>query len=363
VRAIPKGPGAVCASALTASDSRSVQRAKVAEFLPADHRWLNRDGNGEARCIFPHGGYILFKSNDAGSRRFQGDAWDLFWADEEHDQAVYNEARMRLVDRGGRSLLTMTPLKGLTWVWARFLDKPEARTASYALHSEDNPHIPQAYLAALLASYGDHERAARSKGEFTTLEGRVYGGWARHLHLVEPFDVPEDWTRYGSIDFGTRNPFAYLHAAHDHSDDTIHITGMRYQAERTMSQHAEALRALWSRLGEPSWIVADPEDKGSRLALAREHGMATLKARKSIRPGISAVAERLALDAQGRPHLLIHNTPELAPLIREIEGYVWDAKNSKADQPDKPLKKDDHAMDALRYLCMQVARSAVFAVG
>ncbi len=35
-------------------------------------------------------------------------------------------------------------------------------------------------------------------------------------------------------------------------------------------------------------------------------------------------------------------------LIREIESYVWDPKSSEKGY-DEPLKKDDHAVDALRY--------------
>ena len=36
-------------------------------------------------------------------------------------------------------------------------------------------------------------------------------------------------------------------------------------------------------------------------------------------------------------------------LIREIESYVWDSKKA-AQGDDAPVKKGDHAVDALRYL-------------
>lgn len=348
ISAINRGPGIVCASALTSSDSRMIQRPKVMEFAPTDGVWRNQHGQGDARLTFPNGGQILFKSHDAGARRYQGAAWDLFWADEEHSEPVYNEARMRLVDRGGRSLLTMTPLKGLTWVWRRFIDEPEPSTVSIALHSRDNPHIPQDYLDALLKSYGAHERAARERGDFSALEGRVYDDWRRYLHVVEPFDVSADWERIAGLDFGTRNPFCTLLAAIDPADDVMHIIAEHYRAEWTLSRHVEALREMFKLYGEPGLIIADPEDRGSRLTMARDHDMPTVKAKKEIRAGISAVAERLAPDAEGKPHLVVHSN--CTNLIREIEGYVWDTRRSKADQPDRPLKKEDHAMDALRYL-------------
>ena len=357
---IQPGPGIVCASALTTGDSNMIQRPKVEEFAPISGTWRNRHGQGTAKLTFPGGGQILFKSHDAGARRYQGAAWDLFWADEEHDEPVYNEARMRLVDRGGRSILTMTPLKGLSWVWSRFVDQPEPGTVYVSLHSRDNPHIPQDYLDALLKSYGSHERAARESGEFTALEGRVYDDWRRALHVVPSREVSDEWTRYAALDFGTRNPFACLIAAVDPADDTIHILAEHYRAEWTIRQHADAMRAMFELHGQPELIIADPEDKASRLTLATEHDLPTVKAKKAVRAGISAVAERLQPDAEGRPHLLIHD--RCGNLIREMEGYVWDTRRSKADQPDKPLKKDDHAMDALRYLVYYL-RSSTFETG
>ena len=36
-------------------------------------------------------------------------------------------------------------------------------------------------------------------------------------------------------------------------------------------------------------------------------------------------------------------------LIREIEGYSWDPKAAEKGE-DKPIKKDDHLIDALRYV-------------
>ena len=344
-----KRPGRVCCVSLTSNESIRVQRPKIEQFLPAGTYWKNRHGAGEAFAQLPNGGTILFKTVDQGARSFQADAWDICWFDEDpEDEAVMNEARMRLVDRRGRCLVTMTPLRGLSWIWDRFIRDPEPGSLCRWIFGEDNPHIPSDELATLLKSYGSHERAARARGEFTQLEGRVYQDWSRELHVVEPFEVPAGWERTAGLDFGTRNPFCTLLAAIDPKDDVVHIIAEHYRAEWTLSRHVEALREMFKQYGEPGLIVADPEDRGSRLTMARDHDMPTVKAKKEIRAGLSAVAERLAPDANGRPHLVVHSN--CVNLIREIEGYVWDTRRSKADQPDRPLKKEDHAMDALRYL-------------
>jgi phage terminase large subunit len=41
--------------------------------------------------------------------------------------------------------------------------------------------------------------------------------------------------------------------------------------------------------------------------------------------------------------------------IREFGSYVWDKKAAERGE-DKPVKFEDHCMDALRYYCMTVIR-------
>jgi len=49
--------------------------------------------------------------------------------------------------------------------------------------------------------------------------------------------------------------------------------------------------------------------------------------------------------------LLVHNS--CTKLIEEIESYVWDVKQQERGE-DKPLKRNDHAVDALRYACISL---------
>lgn len=371
---LPDRPGRVLASGLTSNDSRRVQRAKVRAYLPPGCSWRNEEGDGEASVSHPDGGVIVFKSNDAGRRAYQGDWFDVAWLDEEHDEDVFLEVMMRVARvPGGRGhvVLTMTPLQGMTWVYDRFVANRPARYRAHWLHGTDNPHLPADKLAAVLAQYGPLQRAARERGEFSAMEGRVYADFSRELHVVKkPFPIPPEWPRFGAIDFGTRNPFAYLGAAQDPKDDTLYVYQEYLQAERPLSFHAAKIKELMARDGrpvepgpdgglrtepvEPEWVVADPEDRGSRIALAREHGLYTVAAKKDVMAGISAVASRLAPDAAGKPHLFVF--PECKHLVRELEGYVWTPGGGRNDAPERPLKKDDHAVDALRYLVFALDR-------
>ena len=60
---------------------------------------------------------IGFKSCDQGREKFQGASLDFVWFDEEPPEDIYAECRMRVLDRKGDLFGTMTPLKGLTFVY------------------------------------------------------------------------------------------------------------------------------------------------------------------------------------------------------------------------------------------------------
>lgn len=366
---IPPDGGTVLAISLNASMSIHVQREAIRKYLPPETQWRNPGGPGISVAWLPNGHKIVFLTNDSGARAVAGYSAACVWIDEEPDEAVYNEAlqrvsRYRWEGRSGYLFVTMTPLKGLgSWVYKRFVEAPDQGTRVHYIHGGDNPFIDQAKRARILRSYGTHERTARDRGEFTSVEGLVYDFDPR-VHVIPSFKIPPEWVRYGAIDWGTRNPFCYLLAAHDPSDDTLHFYRAIYRRERTITQHVEAIREItdvW-----PEWIVADSEDRGSRLTMAREHDIPTLATRKgkgSVRSGLNHVQERLEPDANGRPHLFIHDHPSMRPVIKEFLSYRWDTMNSKRDQPDMPLKKDDHAMDAVRYLCTRFAASGTFGAG
>jgi phage terminase large subunit-like protein len=346
--------GRVWSVALTDADSRRYVRPKVAKYLPPSTRWKNREGDGEASARLPNGGLIVFKSVRQGRDGFQGDAVHMIRFDEEpRDLGVVREALMRLVDHAGRMILTMTPLHGWTELLREFakpaIDGLVPDIVVRWLHGTDNPHVPADVLTRLLSMFGVHERAARERGEITALEGRVYPMFRRDLHEVEPFRCPDRWPRFVAIDWGTSVPTAILLCAYDEATDTVHIIGEVHRSGMTISDRAAAIRLLEQGHPAVSLRWADPEDASTSMSLIVDYGIALEPAQKAVRYGINVVSTRLQPDALGRPHLVVHRgaAPET---MREIEGYVW------LEGKDAPRKVDDHAMDALRYLCVGVSQ-------
>ena len=367
------------ACAPDSGDSREYVRPKVAKYAPQGCKWRNRDGNGVAEVVAPGGAKIIFKSVDQGRDGHQGTGVRRYRFDEEpKDIAVVHEASMRVVAQSGHISLTMTPLMGWTPLLERHVRDMNEDTFVRWLHGADNPHISADMLERVLRTHGRHERAARAHGEIVALEGRIYDMWNRDIHVIGKQPIPDDWPRFRAVDFGTRNPTSVGWYALDPHDDVLHRYRWHYQAGKATEHHARRVIALSEtdcpailgddgeqlvdEDGDPefhdpySFFIADPAGTAERITWSRM-GLWTSPAYKgpgSVRAGISAMSERLELDANGKPHLVVHDPAD--PFIREIESYIWDTTNRKGDMADQPLKKNDHAMDECRYLVHHLSR-------
>ena len=361
---IPKGPGRVYMVALTSNDSIRYHRKRIRSLLPEKGvKWWNFEGRGEARCTIEVPGYrglaeIYFKSNDQGREGMQGDACRLIVMDEEGSEAVWDECAMRIADPDpysgapGKLVLSMTPLKGLTWVYDRYVSTPEEGSRSHWLTATDNPHMDPVFLRKVYRRYGALELAARERGEFVTLEGRVYPLFSRSAHVVRRFDIPAEWPRYRAMDFGVRNPSCVLWGAIG-PDDSLYLYREHYRAGWPMSKHADVIKAEETHYSVVcGW--ADPSARQQILDMRRSHGVSFRPANNSVSLGVSAVKERLALEDDGRPRLFIFDS--CINTIKEIENYTLPPDTGNKDPSEKPLKKDDHAMDAMRYLVVGVKR-------
>lgn len=214
-----------------------------------------------------------------------------------------------------------------------------------------------AYVRRLLALPEDLRRAWL-EGDWETFEGRVYPEFRRDTHVIEPYPIPASWPRYRTIDVGYRAPTAALWGALD-PDGRLVIYAEHYEAEQTIAYHAAAIH----RISGPDWQgltgmdpAADQRTAASeRSAMQQyaEHGIRAIKAPNALWPGIQRVKQMLQPDEDGVPRLFVFST--CTNLIRELLTYQWDPAATAAGAPrETPLKVNDHAVDALRYMVMMM---------
>ena len=315
------------------------------------------------RNVFGGISVIGFKSCDQGREKFQGASLDFVWFDEEPPRDVYEECRMRVLDRAGDIFGTMTPLKGLTFVYDEiYMNRRSDPEVWYEfMEWADNPYLDRRAAEQMARSMDEKSLASRRFGKFAVGEGLVYPEFDERVHVIPPFSVPADWQDTISIDPGLHNPLSAHWYCADY-DGNVYVVAEHYAAGKDIDYHAQRIREISAAIG---WHT---DGKGRLRALIDSAaGQRTLASSKSVSElfcerdilvdtnvdkdlfaGIAQVKSYLR-GAEGRPRLYIFEG--CTNLVREIKGYFWGSG-------DLPKKRDDHALDELRYYLMTRPRAA-----
>ena len=300
---------------------------------------------------------IGFKSCDQGREKFQGASLDFVWFDEEPPKDIYDECRMRVMDRAGDIFGTMTPLKGITFVFDEiYMNKRNNPEVWYEfMEWSDNPYLKKSEIALLESSMDEKELESRRYGRFGVDEGLVYPEFDERIHVIEPFPVPPEWQDNISIDPGLNNPLSAHWYCVDF-DGNVYVVAEHYEAKRDIGYHAGKIKEMSARLG---WhtdfqgrICALIDSAANQRTLASSKSVSELfweqginvnaNVNKDLFAGIARVKSYLKGE-NGVPKLFIFNN--CVNLIRELKGYFW-------GEGDVPKKRDDHALDEMRYYLM-----------
>lgn len=195
--------------------SVSIQQRKIWELLPKmEMRYCYYDevnGFRNNKIIFKNGSMIRFKSYEQGRESFASDDIDGIWNDEEPPFDVYKEQKMRLIDRDGEMIFTMTSLKGITELMQELFEDHDIIESQYAplldevvprvvekngvrffmLWSTENPHITQSRLADDLKMMTKQEIKCRIYGIPINLSGRIYPMFNKRIHVVSTDLIPK----------------------------------------------------------------------------------------------------------------------------------------------------------------------------
>lgn len=241
----------------------------------------------------------------------------------------------------GRAIITTTPYAS-KWIRREFYKRAKDGDKTYAYFSwksNTNPGFPQAEYDRMKASLPEAVFRRRYDGEFVTMEGLVYPDFDYDVHVVKPFPIPEVWLRHGGMDFGHSQPTVILCIAEDPTEHVFYVYKEFYRTE-------VLLRDMANFLGNEAMkmVLADPQGAQAIAELNRFFGRSEVRAAENkVDIGIERIGTLLKEN-----RLRFFNTCENT--LNEIEEYHYPAPNDDgADKKDKPIKKDDHAMDALKY--------------
>lgn len=317
--------------------------------------------------VYPNKSEIVLGGMDKASRIMSSD-YDLIYVQESIELAEEEWEALTTRLRNNRlpyqQLLADTnPERPTHWLKRRC---DVGKTVLLESRHEDNPLLYARgawtpfglnYLSKLDALTGPRKLRLRH-GRWVQAEGVVYPEWDPSIHLVDRFQIPDSWPRLLSVDFGYSNPFVCQFWAVD-TDNRLFRYREIYHTRKLVEDHARRIVELMANEPAPVAIICDHADAEGRATLERHIGIPTAPASKDIENGIQSVKARLrkAGDSRARLYLLRDSLdardPELIDAKRpcctedEFDAYIMDARPGFAE---KPVDRDNHAMDALRYM-------------
>lgn len=307
---------------------------------------------------------IGFKSCDQGREKFQGSSLDFVWFDEEPPHDIYEECRMRVLDKKGEVFGTMTPLKGLTWVYNEIYLNSKNSDNVWHIEMEwaDNPFLDKYEIEEMTKSMSAEELESRRYGKFMQCGGLVYNEFDEQVHVIEPFNVPVEWYDNISIDPGLNNPLSAHWYAKDF-DGNVYVIAEHFDKGKDVAYHSERIKDISKRLNWHYYngkLQALIDSAAMQRTLASSKSVVELfyendilvnpKVNKDMFSGINRV-KRFLKDGEGKPHLFIFKN--CVNLISEIKSYWW-------GDSDLPIKKDDHCLDEMRYYLMSLNTNEKF---
>jgi len=225
----------------------------------------------------------------------------------------------------------------------------------------DNPHLAATGdYETMLLSLPEQQRKQLLDGNWDIAEGAAFPEFNRSIHVVDPHQIPHDWTRFRACDYGYGSYSSVIWFAVAPDNQLIvyrelYVTKVLAEdlADMVMSMEAgENIRygvldsSCWHKRGDTGPSIAErmimkgcrwrPSDRsaGSRVA------------------GKNEIHRRLQIDQYTeQPRMVIFS--QCTQLIADLPTLPID----KSNQEDIDTKvKNDHTYDALRYGAMSRPR-------
>lgn len=249
--------------------------------------------------------------------------------------------RPTLIDLQGGATFISTPNGFNHFYDLSLMDGQNKDWKYFHFTSLDNPHLKPDELALMRNEMTADRYAQEILGEFRKREGLVYKDFSRESMVIR--ELPGDFEclyTLGGVDWGHTHPAAILTIKKDYNG-VYYITDEFYEQGHTEEEIVDEV--VMRKFNK---VFPDPENASGIKALKdRKVNIRTVnKGRGSVTSGISKVQE---LIKQNRLFVLSNCTA----VITEFESYSYPEDKGRGIN-ENPLKENDDAMDAMRYVLM-----------
>ena len=255
-------------------------------------------------------------------------------------RSFVEQAMTRCSVEGAKLWFSCNPGSPQHWFYVEWIQRHKERNALY-LHFKmtDNPGLSEKTLARYEAMFTGIFRQRYIDGLWVLAEGIIYPMFGKDTIVPT---IERKYTRYViSMDYGIQNPTAMLLWGFCdgvwYQVDEFYHSGRETNRQKTDQEYYEDLE----RLAGDRYIdglIIDPSATSFITLVKQKRRFRVRQAKNDVVDGIQKTASAIQ---QGK----IKVNDCCKRTIKEYGLYSWD---QKADE-DRPIKDNDHAMDATRY--------------
>lgn len=259
-------------------------------------------------------------------------------------EAVFKMLEGRLSVPGAKLLGTTNPEGPSHWFKKQYLDNPNLDLIQWSFNLDDNPTLDETFKQQIKASYTGLWYNRFILGEWALAHGAIFDCYDHGNEYKNPYSNPSYYIV--GIDYGTTNATAAVLCAINPARWPQICVESEYYYDSAKKGRSKTDQELVGDIKEfigyknISAIYIDPAAASLKIAL-RQADLPVLDAKNDVLLGIKICSKFIA----GK-NLQIHSSCTI--LREQIQSYEWDHKAADRGE-DKPVKKNDHCIDSLRY--------------
>lgn len=267
-------------------------------------------------------------------------------------ESFVNQATGRCSVDGSKYWFNCNPDGPYHWFKVNWIDKKLEKKLIY-LHftMDDNLSLTERIKERYRNMYSGVFYQRYILGLWTVAEGIIFDMFNEAKHVVK--SVADGFTgeNYISIDYGTQNATVFLLWQKGlngiwYCTKEFYYSGRDEKKQKTDSEFADDLEDFTTGI-KIKRVIVDPS-AASFIAELKNRGFNIKKANNDVLDGIRFTGTLLN---DGKIIFL----DQCKKTLLEFSAYIWDAKAANRGE-DKPVKQNDHAMDAVRYFCYTILK-------
>lgn len=349
--------------------------------------WFYKYNQSQHIMTLKNGSMIEFcyAESDADVTRYQSREWDWIGIDELTHFSLYQwtylMSRMRTTKPINTKFFAATNPggRGHNWVRERWVSK-SCDDENYRPNDYDfipagvleNPYIMNSnpdYIENL-KMLPEKERKALLEGDWDIFEGMFFSEFSAIDHIVNDFEVPNEWRLVMGWDDGTREPRS-VHLYAIDNDQRVWCIWEYYKAGENLTQAAENIRrqleiaGYWGRIYK---CVVDP----SMQRVDSQTGLSSTEVLESMGFGFQVGQVELANNDRVEGWRImksyLSHKPYEEPILKFFRScgniirtipqliYYQSRSGNTSKKEDLDTTQEDHAADDCRYALMSLDR-------